>query len=197
MHPDSPPPDANDRSDTSDADLFDALRAGHVDALGILYDRYAGLVYALAIKILGNQQEAEDITQEIFLTLSRRGLYDANRGSLSSFLMTMTRSRAIDKLRSRGTQLRALQRLQQGVKGDPGLASPVEQVSMQERAQRVREALALLPETERQVLEISYYQGLSQSEVAQRLNIPLGTVKTRCRQGLLKLRRFLQDYNLT
>lgn len=181
-------------SATSDYDLLTALAEGQVNALSILYDRYIRLVYSLAYKILENSEEAEDITQEVFLTLWRRNAYDPKRGSLSSFLTTMTRSRAIDKLRSKGARLRVLQRLQGMVRLETNPLTPLEQASVGERSQVIRGALAQLSETERQVLEIAYYEGLSQSEIAKRLNIPLGTVKTRSRQGLLKLRQTLQDY---
>jgi RNA polymerase sigma-70 factor, ECF subfamily len=181
----------NSDSHLPDEDLLVALRGGQVKALGCLYDRYSRLVYGLAYKILGDLEEAEDITQDVFLTLWRRDAYDPGRGSLSRFLMTMTRSRSIDKLRSRSTRFRFLQRWQ-GVVKNEAVNTPLEQASIGERSQLVRSALSQLPEAERLVLEIAYYEGLSQSEIAQRLNIPLGTVKTRSRQGLLKLRQTLQ-----
>ncbi|NJN85079.1 MAG: sigma-70 family RNA polymerase sigma factor [Leptolyngbyaceae cyanobacterium SL_7_1] len=192
MAPHPPTPESTDSSQ-SDQDLLHDLRNGRVDALGKLYDRYSKLVYGLAFRVLGNSEEAEDITQEVFLALWRRDGYDPKRGSLNNFLMTMTRSRSIDKLRSRGAGLRALQRIQGTVRSE-WTAPPLEQVSIQERSQRVREALAQLSDNERQVLEIAYYEGLSQSEIAKRLDTPLGTVKTRSRQALLKLRQTLQDY---
>ncbi|MCY7286651.1 MAG: sigma-70 family RNA polymerase sigma factor [Cyanobacteria bacterium CAN_BIN43] len=176
---------------SSDLDLLIALRDGQLSALGSLYDRYSRLVYGLAFKILGNSEEAEDITQEVFLTLWRRDAYKSSLGSLSSFFKTMTRSRSIDKLRSRGTKLRFIQRWQGMVKNE-AVITPLEQASMGERSQLVRNALSQLPESERLILEIAYYEGLSQSEIAKRLNVPLGTVKTRSRQGLLKLRQTLQ-----
>ena len=176
---------------SSDLDLLIALGNGQVNALGSLYDRYSRLVYGLAYKILGNSEEAEDITQEVFLTLWRRNAYNPSRGSLSSFLTTMTRSRSIDKLRSRGTKLRFIQRWQGMVKNE-AVATPLDRAAIGERSQLVRDAMSQLPESERLVLEIAYYEGLSQSEIAKRLNIPLGTVKTRSRQGLLKLRQTLQ-----
>jgi RNA polymerase sigma-70 factor (ECF subfamily) len=174
-------------------DLLQAMQQGQTEALGMLYDRYARLVYGLALRILENPQEAEDLTQDIFLSLYHRNTYDPKRGALSSFLTTLTRSRAIDKLRSRGTRFRFLERWKGVIRDETTSVSPMEQVSTLERSQQVREALAQLPETERQVLEVAYYEGLSQSEIAKRLNIPLGTAKTRSRQGLLKLRRLLQD----
>jgi len=176
---------------STDAALFLALQAGQTDALGILYDRYASLVYGLAIRILTNAEEAEDVTQEVFLALNRKQ-YDPARGSLSSFLVTMTRSRSIDRLRSRTRRTKFLQRWQGMIKSET-TQTLLEQASLSERAQLVCKALAQLPENERQVLEIAYYEGLSQSEIAKRLDTPLGTVKTRCRQGLLKLRQTLQD----
>ena len=170
------------------------MSQGHVKALGVLYDRYARLVYSIAYRILSSAEEAEDITQDVFLTLWRRNAYDPTRGSLSSFLTTLARSRAIDRLRSKSARLRVVQRLQGIVRSESGSPSPLEQASMGERSHLIRAALSQLSESERQVLEIAYYEGLSQSEIAQRLDIPLGTVKSRSRQGLLKLRQNLQDY---
>ncbi|MBW4657391.1 MAG: sigma-70 family RNA polymerase sigma factor [Drouetiella hepatica Uher 2000/2452] len=180
--------------DLSDVDLLLVLRNGHTQALGMIYDRYSRLVYSLAFKILANAEEAEDVTQEIFVSLWQRNAYNPARGSLSSFLTTMTRSRSIDRLRSRGSRYRFLQRWEGIVQSETVMATPLEQVSMGERSQIIRAALEELAPNERQVLEIAYYGGLSQSEIAESLNIPLGTVKTRSRQGLLKLRQALQGY---
>ena len=177
-----------------DADLIYALRSGQVQALSLLYDRYSRLVYGLAFKVLANTEEAEDITQDIFLSLWQRNTYNPSRGSLGSFLTTMTRSRAIDKLRSRGTRYRFLLRWEGLARSESVTASPLEQASMQERSAIVLAALEQLPFNERQILETAYYEGLSQSEIAKRLEIPLGTVKTRSRQGLLKLRQALQGF---
>ena len=181
-------------ADLPDIDLICALRSGQVQALSLLYDRYSRLVYGLALKILANSEEAEDITQDIFLALWQRQTYNPNRGSLGSFLTTMTRSRAIDKLRSRGTRYRFLLRWEGMTRSETVTAAPLEQASLKERSQIIYTALEQLPSNERQVLEIAYYEGLSQSEIAKRLEIPLGTVKTRSRQGLLKLRQALQSY---
>ena len=192
MQPDSPkdePPQP-----PSDGVLFQALMRGEPSALAMLYDRYASLVYGLAIRILQEPQAAEDLTQEVFLTLWRNKNYDPVRGSLSAFLITLTRSRAIDKLRSQGAKLKFLDRWSQDMSTQSLSDTPFEQVSLAERSQKVREALAELPESQRQVLEMAYYEGLSQTEIAARIATPLGTVKTRARQGLLKLRQTLQDW---
>lgn len=176
----------------SDLDLLYAMREGQKSALRLLYDRYSRLVYGLAYRILNNAEEAEDLTQEIFLTIWHRDTYNPKRASFSSFLSLLTRSRAIDRLRSRGTRSKFLQRWQGMVKSET-TTSPLESASIDERSTLIRQALAQLSDSEREVLEIAYYEGLSQTEIAQRLNIPLGTVKTRSRQGLLKLRQSLQD----
>ncbi|WAL59293.1 sigma-70 family RNA polymerase sigma factor [Thermocoleostomius sinensis] len=193
MTSDSPIPEPVDHFSVTDRDLVQAMRQGQIEALGVLYDRYAKLVYGLALRILSNTEEAEDVAQEVFLSLWHRQTYDPSRGSLSSFLMTMTRSRSIDKLRSRNTGFRFLQRWKGLTREELSSSTPLEQASISERSERVRHALAQLPEAEREILQIAYYEGLSQSEIAQRLNMPLGTVKTRSRQGLLKLRKILQD----
>jgi len=179
-------------STSSDTELFYAVQQGQVHALRLLYRRYVRLVYSLAIKILHTPEEAEELTQEIFLKLWGTNNYNPERGSLSQFLVFLTRSRAIDRLRSQGSRQRALQRLQH-ITGQTTVINPLEQASMDERSRLIKSALAHLSSAEREVLEIAYYEGLSQSETAKRLDIPLGTVKTRSRQALKKLRQTLKN----
>ena len=133
------------------------------------------------------------MTQEIFLALWRHVTYNPEHGYFIRYLITMTRSRAIDKIRSRGRNLKLIQRWGQTITAETSSNSPVEQASLTERSQQVRSALAQLSQQQRQVLEMAYDEGLSQSEIAQRLDIPLGTVKTWTRQGLLRLKPILQD----
>ncbi|BAC89099.1 sigma-70 family RNA polymerase sigma factor [Gloeobacter violaceus] len=177
----------------SDAEVYVDLKRGNPAVLGVLYDRHGKMVFRLAMRILANSQEAEDLTQEVFLTLWQKKAYDPARGSLSNYLLTLTRSRAIDRVRSRGSNLRFLQKWTQelGTGTAPG-PSPFERVANAEVAHQVKTALEQLPEAQRQALELAYYEGLSQSEIASRLDTPLGTVKTRSRQGLLKLRNLLR-----
>lgn len=177
----------------ADRDVVALMQAGQSSALSELYDRYGALVYRMALRMLGNAQEAEDLTQDIFLGIYRRNTYDPKRGSLSSFLMTLTRSRSIDRLRSRQSRWRFFKRLEHRESAMDASNLPLDRASQGELSVRVREALQTLPEAQREVLEMAYYEGLSQSEIAQRLDAPLGTVKTRSRQGLLKLRTALQD----
>lgn len=176
----------------TDAEVFQALKLGDLFALGILYNRYGEAVYRLALRILGNVAEAEDLTQEVFLAFWRSSTYDPNRGSMLVFLMTLTRSRAINRLHQVRSQQQLIQRWGRSI--PPNRSNPLmDQASLTEISQRVCEALQELPEKQRQVLEMAYFDGLSQAKITQQLNIPLGTVKTRTRQGLLKLRQLLND----
>ncbi|MEN9222277.1 MAG: sigma-70 family RNA polymerase sigma factor [Thermostichus sp. BF3_bins_97] len=174
----------------TDAEVFLALKAGQPQALAILYDRHVGLVYGIAYKVLGNAAEAEDLTQDIFLNLARSS-FDARRGSLRTYLGIWVRSRCLDRLRSWRNRQRSLERgkveLLGSSSGDPSL----EQLSQTERVEEVQTALAELSESQRQILKMAYYEGMSQSEIAKQLDLPLGTVKARARRGLLRLRQIL------
>jgi RNA polymerase sigma-70 factor, ECF subfamily len=180
-------------TDQSDLQVLTALRQGDTNALGIIYDRYGTAVYRLALKILTNPTEAEDLTQEVFLAFWRGvDKYDVDRGTLIIFLLTITRSRALNRLKQQGSHQNLSQRVGTYLPiapSNPGLDS----VTLTELRERMNSALQELPANQKQVLEMGYYQGKSQSEIAQELDLPLGTVKTRSRQGLLKLRQFLQD----
>jgi RNA polymerase sigma-70 factor, ECF subfamily len=176
----------------SDFDLIIALRDRQVNALSQIYDRYSASVYDLAYKILQNSEEAEDITHDIFLKLWDRQNYDPSRGSLKTFLILMTRSQSIDRLRSRNCRFKVLQRWQTVLWGN-STSIPLDYALAGERSEHIQGLLDRLPIYQRQVLEIIYYEGLTQAEAAQRLNIPLGTVKTRSRQALFKLQRVLKE----
>lgn len=183
-------PVVNEKS--TDSELLKAIQAQQVKALDLLYDRYGRLVYSSAIQILNNVEEAEEVTQETFLRLWQRSeIYQPNRGSLSGFLITLTRSRAIDRVRSRKSSQQKLQRIQNFSDCVLNYNPPLEFVTVQERSNLVREALKQLSPADRQILETAYYEGLSQSEIAKRDGIPLGTVKSRARQALKKLRTAL------
>ncbi len=194
MEPKSSNSDAIALSSLTDEVLFHALRDKNPAALKILFQRYGHLVYGLGLKILKNSQEAEDLTQDIFLALWRNATNNPECRYFVRYLISMIRSRAIDKLRSRSRKLKLLKLWGRTMTTELTPApTPVEQATFAERSQRIRNALAQLPEKQRQVIEIAYDQGLSQSEIARQLDIPLGTVKTNTRQGLLKLKRILLD----
>ena len=176
----------------TDAELWFALRAGQTSALGELYDRHASLVYGVSLKVLGNAQEAEDLTQDIFIKLAEQASYDPERGSLRTFLMILTRSRAIDRVRSRQSAQRSKRRWQADYV--PSSEPLTHGMVKAEQSNQVQAAMSQISAQQRQVLQMAYYEGLTQAAIAERLNAPLGTVKARARRGLLKLREILQDY---
>ncbi len=188
MH--SAPAAACDQS--TDTELFLAIQAQQVKALDLLYDRYGKLVYATAFRMLNTVEEAEEVTQETFLRLWQRSeSYQPSRGSLSGFLMMITRSRCLDRLRSRKAAYQKIQRIQSASECVLNYNPPLEFVTLEERSHLVRNALQQLSPDEKALLETAYYEGLSQSEIAKREGIPLGTVKSRSRTALKKLRTAL------
>ena len=180
----------------SDEEVLLAFQDGNQLALEIIYDRYGSLVYRIIYKMLNNHQEAEDLTQEIFIILQERCNYNPEKGSFYTYLMMITRSRAIDKLRSKRSQGKFWQnagKLKDLIGSSESTNNSLENISTKERINEVKKALDNLSAIQKQVLELSYYKGLSQSEIAKRLQIPLGTVKTHSRRGLLKLRQNLTN----
>ena len=175
----------------ADADLFLQLQSGQTDVLAILYDRHAALVYGIALQLLKNTAETEDLTQDIFLSLTRECSYDPKRGALRTYLSILTRSRALDRLRARSRNQKRLREQSLDENARVGSENPLEDISQLERSHEVRQALQQLSSNEQEVLKMAYYQGFSQSEIATRLDIALGTVKSRSRRGLLKLRQAL------
>ncbi len=193
----SEPPNRSSEADflrQTDADLFLQLQNGQTDTLGILYDRHAPLIYGIALRLLGNTTEAEDLTQDIFLILTRKCSYDPKRGTLRTYLAILTRSRSLDRLRSRTRKQESLRNQASNENASRVLSnSPINEIAQSERSQEVQSALEQLSTKEKEVLKMAYYQGLSQSEIAKQLNVALGTVKSRSRRGLLKLRQTLLD----
>ncbi len=175
---------------TDDVLLINQVKAKRVSALQEIHRRYARLVHASALGILKSKEEAEDMTQEIFLLLWHQCRYDKSRGSFKNFLVMKTRSRSIDKLRSHQARHRIVQRLR-ATAGPRVSKNPIEQAVQIQSAQSVREALSTLPPSEREVLKSAYYEELSHTEIADQLDIPLGTVKSRSRQALMKMRSAL------
>lgn len=190
-------PAAMSLTEQPDPVVFAALCGGDLKALDVLYSRYSTSVYRLALRILKSQDEAADLTHEVFLRLWRTLSYDPERGTLLSYLMMMTRSQALNRIRSNQNQRKLAERWGRGAlplrEGNSENRSHLEAMSLQETASQVRSALAHLPQAQREVLEMAYYNGLSQSEITRKTGVPLGTVKSRSRQGLLKLRQLLQD----
>ena len=134
----------------TDAQLYLALKAGQTAALGILYDRHAGLVYGIALKVLENPQEAEDLTQDIFLNFVKIGSYDPSRGSLRTYLAILTRSRAVDRVRSRSNTRELLKKWGHSREEETATDSLLEKVSRSEQSQEVKAALAQLSDEQQQ-----------------------------------------------
>lgn len=157
-----------------------------------LYDNYRAILFGLLVRILNSREEAEDILQDVFIQVWRRAKdFNEQRGKPFTWLVTLARSRAIDRLR----QLGARQRLSAGVTREQELGDVVSDALTDtvqaEQKGIVQRALSQLPEEQRQTLQLAYFEGLTQSEIAARLGAPLGTIKTRMRSGMIKLRALL------
>ena len=186
-----------------DAALVARMAAGDEQALGVLYDRWATTVHTLAYYLLGQADEAEDAVEETFWQAWREaGRYDASRGAVSTWLSTIARSRALDRQRARRRRaeepLESVPASYDGTGGVAGSraqpASPQQEAEASERARDIAAALEKLPAEQREVIELAYFGGLSQSEIATRTSLPLGTVKTRARLALEKLRAPLAQH---
>ncbi len=174
----------------ADHDIIARVARGDGDALAALYDRHSRPVYSLALRVLGDTREAEEVVQDVFAQAWRQAArYDTSRGAVVAWLLVMTRSRAIDRLRAR----RGLQPLAGdsehalGVLSDPA-AGPERAALSAEQRSRVRHALEQLPFVQRLAIELAFFEGLTHVEIAERLEVPLGTIKTRIRLGLMKLK---------
>jgi RNA polymerase sigma-70 factor (ECF subfamily) len=173
--------------------LMQAIAAGDRAAVSSLYDRHASLLLALCQRVLRDGTEAEDVLSEIFFEVWRKAdRFDASRGTPLTYLTTLTRSRAIDRKRSRDSRPKIASDFTDAVSETAPSPTPLQSVDLQEQCQQVRQAMAVLDASQREVLECAFYDGLSHSEIAEKLNRPLGTVKTYIRQGLIRLRESLR-----
>lgn len=167
-----------------DAALLEAVAHGSEDAMAAVFDRYSRLVYSVALRVLREPSLAEDVMQEVLLLVWKRPqTFVSQRGNLSAWLSVVTRNRAIDVLRKRSSQ----DQLEELTLPDPhDMAGASEQGWLMDK---VRAALEALPNDQQVSLELAYFQGLSHTEIAERMGSPLGTVKTRIRTGLMSVRK--------
>lgn len=181
----------------TDTSLLDRIADGDEEALAQLYDLYSTVLFGLIRTIVNNKEIAEDLLQELFLLVWKRAeRFDASKGSVYTWLVTLARNKSIDKIRSKSY------RMQQKNKADEHSVlfanlvsdekSPYESMWLDKKTEILRNALNSIPDKQREVIEIAYFEGFSQSKIAETYNIPLGTVKTRMREGLDKLRVLLK-----
>ena len=162
-------------------------------ALGQLYDRYRLILFGVLIRILNNREEAEDVLQEVFMQVWRRAAdFDATRGRPFTWLVTLARSRGIDRLRSLASRERVATMASADEASDEVSDAASDAIRSEQRGV-VNSALSQLPEEQKRPLMLAYFDGLTQSEIATQLGSPLGTVKTRMRSGMMKLRELLSS----
>ncbi len=179
----------------ADLDLIDRIRRHDAAALDALYERYSSAVYSLVWKILQNPEEAEDVALDVFWQVWRQAdRYDPSRGAPPAWIFTVARSRAIDRLRARRRREdRTVSFDDPAARLDPldEGASPDDVASFRQARETVRAAMKGLSSVQREAIELAFFRGLTHVEIAAKLNVPLGTIKTRIRQGLIRLRRTL------
>lgn len=178
-----------------DEELMQRLVLRDMTAFRTLYARYSSLVYSAALRVVRDTQIAEDMVQEIFLRLWRKPeSYAASRGKFATWLTSVTRNRAVDEVRARGRRFRhetASPEEQERELPGPDSDDPALTAELADQRRLILTAMAQLPTEQRQTIELAYFGGLTQQEIAERLDQPLGTVKTRIRLGMQKLRAAL------
>lgn len=190
---DSSLPDRDDQS-REQARLLDAMARGDKSALALLYDSLGRPLYSLALRIVNDSGEAQDIVQDVFLQIwQKSGTYDTSRGSVFGWAATLTRNRAIDRVRMRKRRSELLAESAADLQPAPMSDNEESGASLwiKEKARAVRDALRQLAPDQQKAIELAFFSGLTQLQIAAKLNEPLGTVKARIRRGLLKLRETL------
>ena len=187
--------DDPERGGPGDLELVERIRSGDHSALDVLYRRYSSPVFSLAWKVLQSSEEAEEVALDVFWQVWRQAdRYDPARGAPPAWIFTLARSRAIDRLRARGRREdRTISIDDPGLRFDPldENAAPDEVVSFRQSRDAVRAAMAKLSAVQREAVELAFLKGMTHVEIAEKLGQPLGTVKTRIRQGLIRLRKHL------
>jgi RNA polymerase sigma-70 factor (ECF subfamily) len=185
-------------SSATSAALLPAIAQGNTSAFEELYDRHASTVYGLLLRMLANADDAQEVLQETFVKAwTSASMFDAVRGSEVAWLISIARSRGIDRLRSRRTRAERENEAGREISTFTAFvekATSANDVIHAGERQAVHRALAELPEAQRIALELAYFEGLSQSEIAARLSQPLGTIKTRMQLGMKKMRDRLQAF---
>ncbi len=182
--------------DMTDEMLMTAISAGDSDALGALFDRYGGVIKSVVMKTLHNEAESEDLLQEVFVEVwNRADKFSEKKGKPLGWIVTMARRRAIDKVRSRSAYQRATDRFQAEIEENPNsrVFAEEEDIALNDLRALLNAKLEELPVAQREVVELAFYKGMSQREIAAFTNTPLGTIKTRIELGLKKLHAALSS----
>jgi RNA polymerase sigma-70 factor (ECF subfamily) len=177
--------------DASDLDLMRSIQAGDSEALSQLYDRYSGILKALILRVIHNEAEADDLLQEIFMEIWKHAKnFSAQKGKPLGWMVTLARRRAIDGLRKKQAYARAGERLQAETEQQPEAwvhNATAEEIDFADTRVLVRQVISSLPPAQQQAIELAFFRGMSQREIAADTNTPLGTVKTRLELGLKKI----------
>ncbi len=175
----------------TDFELMEGIQAENPEALSQLYDRYNGILKALILRVIHNEAEAEDLLQEIFMEIwSQAKNFSAQKGKPLGWMVTLARRRAIDGLRKKQAYARAEERLQHETEQQPDAwvhNATEEEIEFGDRRTLIRRVIATLPVAQQQAIELAFFRGMSQREIAANTNTPLGTVKTRLELGLKKI----------
>ncbi len=172
------------------------MAQGNHAALSDLYDQSSGILYALALRIVRNANDAEEAVHDAYWRAWRyAGVYNAERGSVLSWLILMTRSSGIDRLRATKRHL-AAHSIDDHFQAESPLDSPETEVASNQKQHRIRAAIRQLSEDQREAIELAFFGGLTHAELAMQLNLPLGTIKTRIRTGLQRMRAALGDLSI-
>jgi RNA polymerase sigma-70 factor (ECF subfamily) len=178
----------------SEIELIRRIGDGDRASFEEFYDRYSGLIYSTALRVLNDVADAEEVTQEVlFMIWEKAPMYDASRGKPLTWAVTMTRNKAIDRIRSVQRRIRLRDEAGAEMAADTFVHErrPFDEVDSHEQSDRVRSAVLQLKAGQREVIELAYFGGLTQQEIADRLHEPLGTVKARIRRGMMRLRKLI------
>ena len=177
-----------------DSALVERMMAGDESALGALYDRYAGMLFEMLVRILRDTSAAEEVLQDLFLQLWRgASRFDASRGSLPAWLLVIGRNRALSRLRRRERREILEDPEEFSLEAVPSAGDLEDEAWRMQLMQRLRSAMATLPPEQKEALELAYFEGMTQTEIAARTGSPLGTVKSRVRAAMQSLKQFFDD----